>query len=235
MSSYRVAIAATATTVATAAALVALRRRVLAARRRRIRLALHFDVNETIMVGDPAGGDTFDDSLNKILAKSAFVRPAPGMPEDTPLLERWLWHDGSPLDPAKRTSSSPKPPLLPERTFDAPDGCTAFYKVKALKKAHAKGFTDAASPGAIYSDELERMRETLAWPAGAPVEPRLCEDGHQLLIPAFFHTLCSSHAAAARTRWSCGRLVPTCRGYRRRSRRSARASTRCSRTRPTCG
>ena len=86
MSSYRVAIAATVTTVATAAALVALRRRVLAARRRRIRLALHFDVNETIMVGDPAGGDTFDDSLNKILAKSAFVRPAPGMPEDTPLL-----------------------------------------------------------------------------------------------------------------------------------------------------
>ena len=39
MSSYRVAIAATVTTVATAAALVALRRRVLAARRRRIRLA----------------------------------------------------------------------------------------------------------------------------------------------------------------------------------------------------
>ena len=190
MTSYRIPLAAAVTTVAAAAALVALRRRLLATRRRRLRLALHFDVNETIMVGDPAGGDTYEESLNKILAKSAFVRPAPGAPADAPLLERWVWHDGSPLDPTKRSSSSPKPPLLPEHTFDAPDGCTAFYKVPELKKAHARGFTDAASPGAIYSDELQRMRETLAWPAGAPVEPRLCEDGHQLLIPAFFHTLC---------------------------------------------
>ena len=28
-------------------------------------LVLHFDVNETIMLGDPAGGDTFEDSLHK--------------------------------------------------------------------------------------------------------------------------------------------------------------------------
>ena len=36
-------------------------------------LFLHFDVNETILIGDPAGGDTVDECLNKILAKSAFV------------------------------------------------------------------------------------------------------------------------------------------------------------------
>ena len=49
-----------------------------ASRRRRRRatpkLVLHFDVNETIMVGDPAGGDTFEDCLNKMIAKNAFVR-----------------------------------------------------------------------------------------------------------------------------------------------------------------
>jgi hypothetical protein len=37
-------------------------------------LILHFDINETILVGDDAGGDSREDSLNKILAKSAFVQ-----------------------------------------------------------------------------------------------------------------------------------------------------------------
>lgn len=36
-------------------------------------LFLHFDVNETILIGDPAGGDTVHECLNKIIAKSAFV------------------------------------------------------------------------------------------------------------------------------------------------------------------
>ena len=37
-------------------------------------LVLHFDINETILIGDEAGGDTREDCLNKMLAKSAFVR-----------------------------------------------------------------------------------------------------------------------------------------------------------------
>ncbi|KAL3822622.1 hypothetical protein ACHAXA_006407 [Cyclostephanos tholiformis] len=36
-------------------------------------LFLHFDINETILVGDVAGGDTLEDCLNKIIAKCAFV------------------------------------------------------------------------------------------------------------------------------------------------------------------
>jgi len=36
-------------------------------------LFLHFDVNETILIGDPAGGDSVEECLNKIIAKSAFV------------------------------------------------------------------------------------------------------------------------------------------------------------------
>eukprot|EP00804_Cyclotella_cryptica_P028436 CCRYP_014206-RA/>CCRYP_014206-RA protein AED:0.01 eAED:0.01 QI:145/1/1/1/0.5/0.33/3/2287/550 len=39
-------------------------------------LFLHFDVNETILIGDPAGGDTVTECLNKIIAKSAFVSMA---------------------------------------------------------------------------------------------------------------------------------------------------------------
>ena len=37
------------------------------------KLVLHFDVNETLMVGDPAGGDSFGESLNKVICKSAFL------------------------------------------------------------------------------------------------------------------------------------------------------------------
>ena len=36
-------------------------------------LFLHFDVNETILLGDPAGGDSVHECINKIIAKSAFV------------------------------------------------------------------------------------------------------------------------------------------------------------------
>ena len=65
------------------------------------RLCLNFDVNETIMIGDPAGGDTFEESLNKILAKIAFVKPVPPDEQDaTAQWPEWVWHDGSPLDPA---------------------------------------------------------------------------------------------------------------------------------------
>ena len=37
-------------------------------------LVIHFDINETILVGDEAGGDTVTDSFHKMLAKSAFVQ-----------------------------------------------------------------------------------------------------------------------------------------------------------------
>ena len=38
------------------------------------RMVIHFDINETILIGDRAGGDTVEDCLNKVLAKSAFVK-----------------------------------------------------------------------------------------------------------------------------------------------------------------
>ena len=40
------------------------------------RLVLHFDVNETIMVGDPASNINFGQSLNNLLAKVAFFQDA---------------------------------------------------------------------------------------------------------------------------------------------------------------
>jgi len=153
-------------------------------------LDLHFDVNETIMLGDPAGGDTYEESLNKTLAKVAFVRPS----DTAGRFGKWEWHDGSPLDPAARTAGMPPPPLLPD-AWDPPAGCAAFYKVPSLKSAHAKSFAYAGSPGSIYAAEHEALREALRWPADVPRDPRLCtEDGYYTILPAFFHTLSSLHA-----------------------------------------
>ena len=96
-----------------------------AARTMTSRVVLHFDVNETIMVGDPAGGDSFEESLNKCLAKVAFVKAVP--PEEQKgsgggQWPQWAWHDGSPLDPALRAPDAPLPPLLPD-AFATPAGC----------------------------------------------------------------------------------------------------------------
>ena len=68
------------------------------------RLILHLDINETILLGDDAGGDTRHDSIQKMIAKSAFVQ----MPnvegvdnaddktkyELTSLMEPTKWWDG---------------------------------------------------------------------------------------------------------------------------------------------
>ena len=154
-----------------------------------VHLVLHFDVNETIMIGDPAGGDSFDDSLNKILAKSAFCRATGplgvnGACDVTPT----AWHDGTPmadLPPAP-------PPLRPEWTFDTPPGAAAFYKQPALKRGHAKQFADAGSPGAVYAAERERCRVALRW-AHAPHPALSSEEGTGTLLPAFYRTLDSLH------------------------------------------
>ena len=66
------------------------------------KLILHFDVNETILVGDKARGSTFEDTLNRIIAKSAFVRKK--IPEESQDSKATAeparptqWYDGSPI------------------------------------------------------------------------------------------------------------------------------------------
>ena len=39
-----------------------------------VKLILHFDINQTLILEDKAGGDSFEDALNLIVCKSAFVR-----------------------------------------------------------------------------------------------------------------------------------------------------------------
>ena len=155
------------------------------------RVCVHFDINETILVGDPAGGDSFEESLNKVLAKVAFVKAAPPEAQKGGRWPEWTWHDGSPLDPDLRAPDAPLPPLLTE-AFADPPGCKRFYNVKALKGPFAKKFTEASSPGSIYRAKFESLRNSLKWPEDVAVDSRLCsEEGYYHIMPAFFQTLAS--------------------------------------------
>ena len=91
-----------------------------------VKLMLHFDINETAMVGDSAGGDTFEDFLNKIICKNAFVRSANGTdPLAASSPSDLVWWDGTPL------SSEVAPALL--SAWEWPSGCVPFYKIENLK------------------------------------------------------------------------------------------------------
>ena len=120
-----------------------------------------------------------------MLCKAAYVRPNPRASDAG--AGAWVWHDGSSLDIADRQADAPVPPLI--FYWEPPPGTTCFYNVRELKTQHAKQFALAGSPGAIYAGELERLRAALRWPADAPPDSRFCQDGFQIILPTFFHTL----------------------------------------------
>jgi hypothetical protein len=88
-------------------------------------------------VGDPAGGDTFEESLNKICAKGAVVRRVPEADRaKTGRWREWCWHDSSPLDPETRAAQglTEPPPLIEDFEFSQlPAGCHSFYKESGLR------------------------------------------------------------------------------------------------------
>lgn len=146
------------------------------------RLILHFDVNETILVGDPAGGDTFAESLNKIICKNAHVRiKGDKFQESEHATEEPTWHDGSAL-------SAERPPPL-HTGWHWPINAMPAYR-HGFFKSRKKSFTESGSPGQHYRHLYEAMEQALRWPPELPADPRLCHDGlHHFLLPAFFHTI----------------------------------------------
>lgn len=152
------------------------------------RLVLHFDINETIMVGDPAGGDTFEETLNKVLSKVAFVRRKPGGPaapelqglKPAALWRHFTWHDGSELDGRHRADLC--------TSWERPRGCKSFHE----EKLGAKSFTEKGYPGAAWRPRYEELRKKLQDGAEG-LDERLVRDSrsgtHLFLLPAFFHTI----------------------------------------------
>jgi hypothetical protein len=140
-------------------------------------LVLHFDINETILIGDDAGGDTSEDCLNKILAKSAFVRIPGGPPynyDRTESVEPTEWWDGTPIL-EKYSNEAKPPPLVTE--WEWPLGCCPYYRTKL--KTRAKSFV--SHQGSIYRELYDQIKEKL--------NDDRRESSIVALLPALFTTI----------------------------------------------
>lgn len=165
-------------------------------------LVLHFDINETILVGDEAGGDSPEACLNKMLAKSAFVlmdnvvrECEDQQPEasrralkNTKNIKPTKWWDGTPLQARCMSPTLPAnpPPLYTE--FSWPPNSCPYYRTSFKHKA--KSFTkhDGAPYLSLYhqlDDKCSLLRNQCRNSGG------FCEHSSTLhhILPAFFHTL----------------------------------------------
>ena len=175
-------------------------------------LFLHFDVNETILIGDPAGGDTVTECLNKIIAKSAFVSTdigtdvrktnACGVTNDS--IEPRQERIPSPSSHSVTTSSSHNlipthwwngqsieqssleaPPLYTGWTW--PPNTCPYYRTSY--KNLAKTFTQGH--GRVYRPFYEALCDKLGLDHNS--DSNCCRTGDESLlanfVPAFFHTL----------------------------------------------
>lgn len=148
-----------------------------------LHLVVHWDINETILVGDEAGGDSREDVLNKMLAKSAFVQiPEGSLLEDTSQVVPTHWWNGTPLEDtssdAEDSSSTGPPPLYTKWTW--PDGCCPYYRTSYKKRS--KSFVE--HHGKIYKPMHDLLQRKLSL--------NHLHDTHPLLphvLPAFFETL----------------------------------------------
>jgi hypothetical protein len=147
-------------------------------------LVIHFDINETILVGDEAGGDSRDDCLNKMLAKSAFVKiPTTGtgltsVSADISAVVPTHWWDGTPIQDEYDEASIVPPPLY--TGWEWPVGCCPYYRT-AYKKLST---TFVSHHGSIYKAVYNEIRDKL--------HPSRFGDQHCILshmLPAFFETL----------------------------------------------
>mmetsp|Transcript_34861 Transcript_34861/g.76284 ORF Transcript_34861/g.76284 Transcript_34861/m.76284 type:complete len:434 (+) Transcript_34861:191-1492(+) len=168
-------------------------------------LVLHFDINETILVGDEAGGDTREDCLNKMISKSSFVLMEDDEKEQgggndkeastsrralshTKTLKPSKWWDGTPIASSDSDTDSDDlaPPPLYTGWHWPPNACP-YYRTSYKKKA--KNFT--AHDGAPYRPLYNELEKRVAF---LPEEMK-APDGHEYphalhhMLPAFFHTL----------------------------------------------
>ena len=156
------------------------------------KLILHFDVNNTIFIGDTVTGDSLEDSLNAIVCKMAFVRLKGGAgtaaeARAATAVDQLEWMNGHAID-----GSAVDPNAVMSTQWDWPAGCVPFDAVKALKKQYSQVFTDKGSPGHCLRAVFKRLQQGLVVPpTDHPVDPRLTSECGQywLVVPSFFEML----------------------------------------------
>ncbi|GKZ00164.1 hypothetical protein MPSEU_000969600 [Mayamaea pseudoterrestris] len=162
-----------------------------------LHLVLHFDINETILLGDEAGGDTREDVLNKMLAKSAFVRMEPtpasdrtnededtgecSMPlsykEHTSKLVPKVWWNGDPIYATTPNHCSP-PPLYTKWKW--PNNCCPYYRTSYKRQSKTFVHHRGKNYKPLY-DMLESKLTQNHLHETHPVLPHI--------LPAFWETL----------------------------------------------
>ena len=156
-------------------------------------LIVHFDINETVLIGDEAGGDSFQDVIHKMLAKSAFVqipktndgviRTKKDL-EDTSQVEPTHWWDGSKIRTIKDEidgndqASRLPPPLYTGWTW--PKDCCPYYRTRC--KRRAKTFVE--HDGAIYRPIYDVLDRTLR-----QQQQQHTHHVFEHILPALFETL----------------------------------------------
>jgi hypothetical protein len=155
-------------------------------------LVLHWDINETILVGDEAGGDTREDCLHKMLAKAALVQlPVSNGDVDSHDITPTMWWNGVAIaeedcngDQDNNMLSNDSNgmfvnhPALYVGSFWPPNTCPYYrtaYKHKAKTFAH--------HDGAIYKDIYNILDKSLQ-SSESSTNPLFAH-----LLPAFFETL----------------------------------------------
>jgi len=170
------------------------------------RMVIHFDINETILIGDRAGGDTVEDCLNKVLAKSAFVKVTTSEETTISTCTKTImpsqWWDGREIDqkdsknkarPSSSqvlSSSTPTPLYV---GWDWPKNTCPYYRTKF--KDVSKRFLHGH--GYMYQSLYEEMKRRLSLDYGSfttnspikrnPIPPK--DHPFHYMLHSFFHTL----------------------------------------------
>lgn len=137
-------------------------------------LVVHFDINETVLVGDEAGGDTREECLNKILAKSSFVKES---------ISPTQWWNGTPIGEDSADLLSAPPPMY--TGWNLPPGCISYYNTDYRRKS--KTFTD--HHGLPYRPLLKVLEKKVAFHHPRDGLPDILSH----MIPALFHALKTLH------------------------------------------
>ena len=146
-------------------------------------LIVHFDINETILLGDQAGGDSLLDSWHKMFAKSAFCqipesdqKSLANSWEETQTVRPTHWWDGQEI--GNETST---PPLY--TGWEWPNKCCPYYRTSY--KSISKNFVD--HHGKVYKklfDKCQQMRQQTSasiMPSGSHILPALYHTLHHLI------------------------------------------------------
>lgn len=118
------------------------------------KLVLHFDVNQTILMADPAQGKTLDHVLNDILSNMAFGTVKDGT---------WTWNGGSLKDrfdpdffiaPEEMNYYTFVQEKLADPVGASKEEC---FEMKTRRKKLKTTFTDPGQPGEVLRSEYDKM------------------------------------------------------------------------------